>query len=156
MVWKKTVMKKKPLFKTMSQYLSLRDERAIRRDPAPPGGTASELPNGALDALKKRMSAAPEIVPALSGAFASPAPEPPVRNPATGDGRDDIPDRKGTPPSSSAEESRASDMTTAIIKAASEGADVTEISKRFHVGVDQVVLILRVSHRDTSRQENGK
>jgi hypothetical protein len=156
MAWKTIGMKKKPPLKTMRESLSLRDERVIRENAAPPapGRPSSELPKGALDALKKRMHAAPEAASAPGGApFASPTPP---RTSAAGADPGDVPARPDGSPSPSPEEPRPSGTAAAIVKAASEGADVMEISKRFHVGVDQVMLILRVSHRDGSRHENGK
>jgi hypothetical protein len=157
MVWKTLAIKKKPRLTTMRENLSLRGERAIRETTALPGGSASEITERALDALKKRMSAAPTDAPAPPGApFASSTAEAPVQAPAAGKDHEEVIARSGISPSSSAEESRTSGIKTAVIKAASEGADIAEISKRFHVSVDQVSLILRVSHRDNSNQENGK
>jgi len=42
----------------------------------------------------------------------------------------------------------AEDIKSGILRAAREGASVNEISRRFHMGADQVSLILRVARKD--------
>ena len=154
MLWKTITSNKKTPLKTMRENLSLREEHT----PAPDvlsknSGKNTDVLDKGIDSLKKRISKASENSGnPWGGALSGSAPKSP-QEPAV---QADI--HKGsnaleTTPVSSAKQSApqaAHDLKSLILQAAREGADTMEISKKFHVGVDQVTLILRVANRDNA------
>jgi hypothetical protein len=84
----------------------------------------SEVSKRRMDSLRKRISeeTAPPPAPDETPRGMNPPPEKPV----TGD----------------------EDMKRRIVQAAGEGASINEISRLFHIGADQISLILRVAQKD--------
>jgi hypothetical protein len=149
MLLKTMTTKKKPPLKTMGEKLSLRSEHTSYQDASPREKVGPEISEKKLDSLKKRMSEESKSpVAPINAPFAdSPAQgyaQPMAKNESTKYGSE----KKDIFPLPSHDVSPAPlEVKTQIIKAALEGADPVEISKRFHVSADQVALILRVSQQ---------
>jgi hypothetical protein len=142
--------------KTLRENLSLRDQDAPSEHVPASAERTSALSERRIDSLKKRMSETSESSgnppgKAFPGSvFKGPAQEPVVKAETQKDSS-----ASDTTPISSAKQGcqpSAVDLKDLILKAALEGANTTEISKKFHVSVDQVSLILRVAHRDDANK----
>ncbi len=150
MIWKTVKSGKKTPLKTMRENLSLREERSPPPENVPPlTEKNAELSEKRIDSLKKRIGVASENNGSPRGKpFCSPLPggiQEPVSDADTNkdsNALDTAHLHDASPP--------GANLKSLILKAAREGADTMEISKRFHVGVDQVSLILRVAHRNDS------
>jgi hypothetical protein len=142
--------------KTLQENLSLRDKNAPSEPARTKGAITTELSGQRIDSLKKRISETSESStyppgePFPDSVLRGRAQEPVVKADTQKDSS-----ASDTAPVSSARQSgppSAVDLKDLILKAAVEGANATEISKKFHVSVDQVSLILRVAHRDDANK----
>jgi hypothetical protein len=155
LLWKTVTIGKKTPLKTMRENISLRDERASLENAADTTEINAEMNPRRIDSLKNRIREESKNIPF---SFSTQPPEAVTEVVAqdeaiTTDKKEDpgAPHAGSFSSSSVTSPIAAPDVKKLILKAASEGADATEISKRFHVGLDQVSLILRVA-----RQENEK
>ena len=148
MLWRAVILKKKPPLKTFRENLSLRDDLPSR------GNTSqtSEMNQQRIESLRERISEESK-----NSAFPSEAPLPEtlpevnVQGAAIkADNNEDSNESKSVPLSSPSQAAHlaAADLKKRILKAASEGTDCAEISKKFHVSADQVSLILRISQQE--------
>ena len=125
MLWKKVFRGKKQPLKTMHDIFPQTVESSDAEYLSKSGGPDAESSGMKIDLLRQRIKEESAVVP-MAG-FGPDAV------------RQDVSSEKTAEPA---------DLKNRILLAAEQGADISEISKKFHVSVDQVSLILRVARQE--------
>jgi hypothetical protein len=125
MAWKKVFRKKKSSLKTMHDIFPQPAGKSDAGSLSKSGGADTEARDRRVDFLRQRIK------------------EESVGSPSAGPGLGAVqPNIQGETAADSA------GLKNRIISAAEEGADISEISKKFHVSTDQVSLILRIARQE--------